>query len=190
MNTLQMLTLRRNASLGRLAALGKRAERLGEHTAPLVRAALQELSTSLEEVEVATEQLQMQLEELGGVKGELLAITRRFAEFLDVLPVACVWTNVAGEIDQANAAAAELLNVSAARLAGRRLGLFATGRQEFEDALTALNQGIARVIEFDAVLRPRERRPRRVHVVGRSLSDDPRRCWFFTSAPAAADIEA
>lgn len=183
MNTLQMLALRRNTALGRLATLEKRAERLAAPAATVMKSALSELSASLEEVQVATEQLQSQMDELGTIRHDLEGLRRRLREFTDVVPVACVWTNGAGEIEEANAAAAELLNVSAQRLAGRALMLFMTERSQFVESLAALNEGLTRVASVDSVIRPRERRPRSVQVVGRRLHNDPRFCWFILDGP-------
>lgn len=180
MTTLQMLTLRRNTSLGRMATLEKRAERLGAQAAPVVRSALEELSAALDDVQVATEQLQALLDELATVRVELNAVREQHREFVDLVPVASVWTDATGEIAQANEAAAELLNVSAQRLVGRPLVLFMSDRTAFAEADTALSECVAATVRFEAVLRPRERRPRPVVVVGRSLKDDSRRCWFLT----------
>lgn len=179
MSTLQMLTVRRNTSLGRMAAIEKRAERLGAPAAPVVKSALQELSTALEEVQVATDQLQSQLEELGDVRAELDRLRGEWNEFVDLLPVPCVWTTASGEIEQANPSAAALLNVSAQRLAGRPLMLFLAERTEFREALSALEQGLTRSVELKAVVRPRERKPRPVAISARRLGGD-RRCWFLS----------
>ena len=183
MTILQLLTLRRNTSLGRMAAIEKRAERLGAQAVPVVKSALEELSMALEEVQVATEQLQSQLDELGTLRAELNAVREQHREFVDLVPLAAVWTNPTGEIALANEAAAQLLNVSAQRLVGRPLVLFMTDRSAFAEADTALGEGVGRSIRFEAVLRPRERRPRQVQVAGHSLHGDSRRCWFITEIP-------
>ncbi len=182
MTTLQMLTLRRNAALARLATLEKRAERPGSVSPTVITSALSELSAALEQMQVATEQLQLSVDELAGTRQELQQVRQQFTDFIDMLPTPCVWTTASGEIDMANSAAAELLNVSAARLAGRPLMLFLNERQTFTDALRALNDGLTKVIEVPAVVRPRERRPRSLRLVGRSLPNDTRHCWFLTLA--------
>ncbi|HEU4689915.1 MAG TPA: PAS domain-containing protein [Vicinamibacterales bacterium] len=184
MTTLQMLTLRRTAALTRLTTLQRRAERLSAPAAGVIGSALDEFAAALEEVEVATEQLQSQIEDLANARHQLAVVSERFTEFLDALPLPCVWTTAEGDIDGANAAAAELLNVSASRLAGRPLVLFMTARPAFTDALSALNEGLTRTVELAAVVRPRERRPREVRIVGRRMQNDDRRCWFFTQADA------
>ena len=195
MTILQMLTLRRNAALARLATLEKRAERLGSPSAAVITSALSELSTALEEIKVAADQLQLGADELSAARRELQQLRREFTEFLDILPMPCVWTTGSGEIDVANSAAAELLNVSGTRLAGRPLMLFLNDRQAFAEALRALNDGLTKVIEVPAVVRPRERRPRSLRLVGRSLSHDTRHCWFLMLTPErpvprdAADAE-
>lgn len=182
MTTLQMLTLRRNAALDRLATLEKRAQRLGAPGANVITSALKELSAALEGIQVATEQIQLSVDELAAARHELQQVRQHFTDFIDMLPMACVWTTASGEIDVANSAAAELLNVSAARLAGRPLMLFLTERQAFADALRGLTEGLTRVIEVPVVVRPRERRPRSMRLLGRNLPNDTRQCWFLMAA--------
>ncbi len=186
MTTLQMLTLRRNAALGKLATLQRRAERLTAPAASVMTSALHELNAALEEMQVATEQLQSQVEELAEARHDAERIRRLFSEYIDLVPVPCVWTREEGAIDQANTAAAELLNVSAQRLCGRPLMLFLTERERFGEGVAALDQGLARTVELLVVIRPRERRPRAVRLVGRRLESDNRRCWFLL-APESGD---
>ena len=187
MTTLQMLTLRRTAALTRLNTLQRRAKRLSAPAAGVIGSALEEFAAALEEVEVATEQLQTQVEELAGARHQLSVVRERFSEFVDALPVPCVWTTAQGEIDGANSAAAELLNVSSSRLAGRPLVLFMTERPAFSEALSALNEGLTQVVELSVVVRPRERRPREIRMIGRRMQNDDRRCWFFTPLEAGSD---
>ena len=187
MTTLQNLTLRRNAALSRLTALQRRAERVSAPGAGVIGSALNELTAALEEVQVATEQLEQQIEELATAKIEARTGRDQMNELIEVLPVACVWTTADGEIDRANGAAAEMLNVSAARLAGRPLMLFTTERRAFSDALAALTEGVTRVVEVTAVIRPRERRPREVRLIGRKLQHDTRYCWFLSLVAAVPE---
>ncbi len=60
--------------------------------------------------------------------------------------------------------------------------LFLTERQAFADALRGLTEGLTQVIEVPAVVRPRERRPRSLRMLGRSLPNDTRHCWFLMAA--------
>lgn len=180
MSTLQSLTLKRNSALGKLTTLQRRAERLTGPEASVVTATIAELESALEELQVATEQLQAQVEELASERHEADMARRQLTEFADVVPLPCVWTGREGEIEAANPAAAELLNVSLQRLNGRPFMLFLADRPAFEQAISALNQGISRVVTIEMLLRPRERRPRAVRITGRRLASHVRHCWFVT----------
>ena len=179
MTTLHMLTVRTNAALGRLASLQKRAEKTADPPALIVRAALKELADSLEELQVANEQLQRHSDETSSLKLRIADEQARLHEFMQAVPLPCVWTYENGEIAQANPAAADLLNVSAQHLVGRPLQLFTAERGRFSDSLAALNDGSTTVVELAAVVRPRERRARPARLVGRRFEFDPRRCWFI-----------
>jgi two-component system sensor histidine kinase VicK len=185
MTTLHMLTARTTAALGRLASLQKRAEKAAA-TAPVVRTALKELSETLEELQVANEHLYQQVDQGNSLKARIREEDARAREFVEALPVPCVWTTEEGTILEANPAAADLLNVSAQHLTGRPLVLFTVERARFSECLTSLNDGRTAVVELPAVLRPRERRPRPVRLIGRRLDHDSRRCWFILETPDAA----
>ncbi len=189
MSTLQTLTLKRNAALGKLTRLRQRAERLSGAEASIVSGTLLELEVALEETQVAIEQLQAQVEELATARHESELVRQQFEEFADAVPVPFVRTSRDGEIDQANPAAAELLNVSVQRLRGRPLMLFLANRQAFEQALTALNQGVSRTVLLEMLVRPRERRPRPVRLSGRRLASDGRHCWFVTPVDGDAAVD-
>ena len=185
MTTIHMLTVRTAAALGRLASLQKRAEKAAA-TAPVVRTALKELTETLEELQVANEQLHQQVEHGNLLKGRVQDEMARTRELIDALPLSCVWTTEDGTILEANPAAADLLNVSAQHLAGRPLMLFTVERPRFQESLTSLNEGLTSVVELPAVLRPRERRPRPVRLIGRRFEHDQRRCWFILETADAA----
>lgn len=189
MTTLQGLTLKRNAALGKLTTLQRRADRLAGPPAPVVASALAELESALEEINVATEQLQMHLDELAGARQEADAVRALLREFLDVLPVPCLWTDSTGQIDDANAAAAELLNVSAQRLHGRPFIHFLADREAFEQALAALNRAVSRTVVIETLVRPRERRPRAVGLTGQRLGSDARYCWFLGAGGSIPGVE-
>ena len=186
MSTLQSLTLKRNAALGKLRALQIRAERLTGPDSSVATQALSQLESALDEMLVATEHLQTQISEAAAARDEAEAALRRFLEFAEAVPLPCVWTTREGEIAHANPAAAELLNVSAQRLSGRPLLLFLADRPAFEQAVLALNQGISRMVVIDIHLRPRERRPRRMRLSGRRMTSDEHHCWFITEVAAAS----
>ena len=189
MTTLHMLTVRTNAALGRLATLQKRADKATTPAAPVVRAAIKELADSLEELRVVNEQLQEQADESVEAKRRLEQERDRQHEFQDLMPLACLWTSRDGQIEEANSAAADLLNVSTQHLSGRPLMLFTTERVKFSESLSALRERLTTVVELSAVLRPRERRARHVRLIGRTLEHDSRICWFLLEPPPSADSE-
>lgn len=190
MTTFHMLTVRTNAAMGRLATLQRRAEKVTPSTAPIVKTALKELSEALEELRIVNEQLQHHAEETVELKRRVEQEQARRREFIDALPMACVWTSFDGQIEEANSAAANLLNVSTPHLSGRPLMLFMTERMKFNDSLMALKDGLTTVVELPAVLRPRERRARPVWLVGRRLENDSRCCWFILDGSADARMDS
>jgi PAS domain-containing protein len=185
-NNLLSRTLRTTAARHRLAELERRAARVTAPNGLVVKPALKELNAALEELEAANEELQSQADELTRARARADGVLRRFDEFANALPVACVWTDQRGVILEANEAAADLLNVARQRLPGKLLTLFFEDRQRFFDALGTLT-AIGRVDELEMPVRPRERRARRTHVFVRRLEEDGRCCWFLL---ATADVPA
>lgn len=179
MTQLATLTVRTNAALGRLAELQRRADRIPAATTPLVRPALTELSAALEELQVANEQLQAYLEELASTRARADEMALRLDEFVQAVPVACIWTDPNGMILEANEMAAVLLNVARARLPRKPLMLFLADRARFFEALAALAAPGGGAVEMDMLVRPRERRPKRSRLSGRVMSTDSRWCWFL-----------
>ena len=184
MTSVHLLTVRTAAAIGRLSALQKRAERLTGPGGPVIKPALKELSDSLEELQVANEQLQQQVDLLAEARTTVDSVHNRFVEFIDAVPVACLWTDTEGQIVQANGAAASLLNVSSQHLNGRPLMFFIVERDKFRDAQAALNGQLTSVVELALSMRPRERRARQVRLTGRRLQHDDRRCWFIQQVEA------
>src|SRR5918992_2307254 len=167
------LTVRTTAALGRLAELQRHAEQVPPGSIPLVKRALRELSAALEELRVVNEELQMRVTDLAAARAETDEVRRRSDEFVQVMPVPCLWTDAGGVILEANEAAAALLNVARPRLAGKPLLLFLADRQPFFDALGAL-KAPGGVVELELVVRPRERRPRPARITARALTEDTR----------------
>ena len=186
MNELHSLTGRTTAALGRLAELQRRAERGNSNAGTVVRSALKELSFVLEELRVANEHLEEHVQQLGALRLRRDAVAAQLTEIVNVLPVACIWTNSGGVIDEANQAAATLLNVARQRLSGKPLMLFIADRPPFFDALTALKASPDASVELSVTVRPRERRPRVLRLTGRRLQHDVRWCWFLMP-PEVAD---
>jgi PAS domain-containing protein len=189
MDTLQTLTLKTATAMGRLADLERRAEGASEKGAPVIKPALRELATALEELQVANEHLQAQVDELAVLRWSAASVQQRLDEFADAVPTPCLWTDDAGVIADGNEAACSLLNISKQRLAGKPLMLFVTDRDALFSALRSLAEGSAQAVEADMIVRPRERRPRRLRLLGSRLVHDGRCVWFLQE-PAAAPASA
>lgn len=189
MNTIESLNIRTTAARSRLTELERRLEKSGT-PGPVVKPALKELSAAIEELLVANEQLSQHADELAASRHDATATKARHDEFIDVMPIPCIWTDEQGAIERANEATAAMLNVAARRLTGKPLSLFVSDRVAFFDALDALRSERSRVIEIEVLLRPRERRPRQMRLTGRILQHDRRLCWMLRdSASGVPQLE-
>jgi len=187
MGTLHNLTLRTVTAVGRLAELQRRAERVVEKPSLLVRSALAELSTALEELQVANEALQVQIDDLASAREEASSHQRALDEFANAMPMAVLWTDIAGVIEKGNDAASQLLNIGKHHLNGKPLMLFVTDRTVLFAALRSvceLNGGPA---DVEVTVRPRERRPRKMQLRGRRLEHQARCVWFMYDSPAPVE---
>ena len=185
MNTIESLTVRTNAARGRLTELERRMES-SSTAGPVVKPALRELSSALEELQVANEQLSLHVHELSSTRHESAVLTARLDEFVNLLPLACIWTDERGTVEEANEATAALLNVAARRLSGKPRSLFLDDRPSFLDAVSVLKTGASHVVDIAVQVRPRERRPRQMRVTGHKLRHDVRLCWILTDVSSAA----
>lgn len=188
MNTIQSLSLRTNAALTRLAELQRRAEHTGAAQASVVRPAMKELTNTLEELQVANEQLHEYVSALVEVRQTREHMAALHEEFVNTLPLPCLWTDAAGVIIEANEATALLLNVGTSRLTGKPLSLYCVTRLAFFEALDVLKAST--VVEITTRVRPRERRAREVRLTGRRLRHDERICWFLREIPGSVDGQA
>ncbi|MEO8077869.1 MAG: PAS domain-containing protein [Acidobacteriota bacterium] len=171
-------------ALGKLADLQRRADGATDKLAPVIKPALKELTGALEELQVANEHLQAQVEELASARWKISTAEQRLEEFANALPVPCLWTDAAGVIDDGNAAACSLLNISRQRLPGKPLMLFITDRDALFAAMESLRRGgMSTTVELQLTVRPRERRPRISRVIGRTTEHDPRWTWFLQESP-------
>ncbi|HEU4936293.1 MAG TPA: hypothetical protein VFT39_07560 [Vicinamibacterales bacterium] len=181
MSTLHDLTLRTATAVGRLADLQRRADRPGSQPASqIAKAALKELSTALEHLQVATEALATQLEELKAARLSAEKTQHTMEAFAQAVPIAALWTDRAGVIEKGNDAASQLLNIGRHHLQGKPLMLFITDRGVLFGAMRSLceGQGVA-AVDVDITVRPRERRPRRMKLCGRRLHHEERCVWFL-----------
>lgn len=91
--------------------------------------AFKQLGVMFEELQVAMEHLQQQNEELAAAREALETERQRYQELFDLAPDAYMIINTSGVIEEANFAAAKLLNVSQRSLAGKLLLLFVAEEQ-------------------------------------------------------------
>src|SRR5687768_277696 len=152
MNTIESLTVRTNAARGRLTELERRMEKTTA-SGPFVKPALKELSLALEELQVANDQLSLHVSELSATRHESALLTARQDEFVNALPLPCIWTDERGNVDEANEATAALLNVATRRLNGKPLSLFLADRPAFLEAVSVLKNGASQVVDIAVQVR-------------------------------------
>src|ERR1044072_2992174 len=90
----------------------------------VLREALHELSTALEELRVTSEALQAQNDELAAARLLVDAQRRNFQELFELAPDAYFVTDTLGVIQQANRKAATLFGVRHDFLAGKPIAIF------------------------------------------------------------------
>ena len=178
MNTIESLNIRTIAARTRLTELERRLDK-STTPGPVVRPALKELSAAIEELQVANEQLSQHATELAASHHDVAGLHARHDEFIDILPLPCIWTDEHGAVEQANEATAALLNVAARRLGGKPLSLFVSDRPAFFDALEQLRSDRTQQVDIGVQVRPRERRPRQMRLTGHRLRHDRRLCWIM-----------
>lgn len=184
MNTIASLNLRTTAARSRLTELERRLEK-STTSGPVVKPALKELSAAIEELQVANEQLSQHANDLAASRHDAAGLSAMHDEFIDILPIPCIWTDEHGVMDQANEASAALLNVAARRLGGKPLSLFVSDRSTFFDALSVLGSDHNRRVDITVQIRPRERRPRQMRLTGHRLMNDRRLCWILRDDASA-----
>jgi len=122
----------------------------------LLPIAFKELGTASEELQVAAEELVSKTEELLSIRVQREAERQRYQDLFEFLPNAYLVTDEQGQIQEANRAAATLLNVSQPFLAGKPLSLFVPEqeRRAFRFKLSRLEQSDW-VQEWTVCLQPR-----------------------------------
>ena len=108
----------------------------------LLPSALKELGIASERLEAAAQMLQQQHQKLSLAEQTVEASRQRYQALLEFIPDACLLTDAAGMIQEANSAVAKLLNLPQSLLMGRSLTAFITHetRQPFETHLQQLQQ--------------------------------------------------
>jgi PAS domain S-box-containing protein len=123
----------------------------------MLEEAREQLLASTEELRVAEEELRQQHEELLATRDALDAERAKYRELFDFAPDGYLVTDVNGIIGEANHAAAELLRLPSAHLAGKPLSVF-VDQAELRDARTILNsiQRTGRVDDWPLTVRSRD----------------------------------
>jgi two-component system cell cycle sensor histidine kinase/response regulator CckA len=186
MDQIETLTIRTTRALGRLAHLQRRAD-VAPTTPSIVRDALEELSAALEELRASHEHVAEQATQIAAARRQSGEVRRDYAMLFNAMPIACVFTDSAGTIADANSSAARLLNVGRQHLVGKPLILFFTNRDVL---IRALDSRTEEAFEHVIVVRPRERKPRTVSVRGTRMPDGQRWCWFMEDCPQPAENAA
>jgi PAS domain S-box-containing protein len=108
----------------------------------LLPSALKELGIASERLELAAKMLYQQNQKLSLADQSVKASHQRHQELLEFIPDACLLTDALGVIQEANGAAAKLLNCQHSLLMGRSLTAFVTHetRQQFQTQLQQLQQ--------------------------------------------------
>jgi PAS domain S-box-containing protein len=171
--SLDALNLQLSSARRRLSMLQRLAQTPGNGNRVLNQA-LQELETALEELQVAQEHLTEQNTVLSETCRRLDAERTRYWQLFDSSPDAYVVTGEGLLIEEANRAAAQLLNISQRFLVGKPLSVFVSQDrgQLLADAQQLLSAGghghwILRI-------RPRERAPLTVEAKAAATTDSPK----------------
>lgn len=141
----------------RLAAL---LQHTGESRLPqkqLVTESLDELGTALKELQVVQEELRHQNEELAAARSVLESERQRYQELFEFAPDGYLVTDAAGVIQEANQAAATLLNAKQQVMVGLPLVIFVAAAEQaaFEKELPRLRQ-LDRVKDWELRLKPQD----------------------------------
>jgi len=138
----------------------------------LLPLAFKELGIVSEELEVAVEELQQQNAALANARQVIETERQRYQELFQFAPNGYLVTDEAGTIQEANHAAAKLLNVSQRFLMGKPLLVFVAEpeRQSFHTQLLQL-QTLEQVKEWEISLCPRDGKPFKASLMGTIIRD-------------------
>lgn len=130
------------AMSNRLANLYQGINTSSSPTPAILLSALKELGIASERLEVAAQMLHQQNQKLSLADETAEANRQHYQVLLEFIPDACLLTNAAGMIQEANSAAAKLLQLPQSLLVGRSLTAFTTPetRQVLETGLQQLRQ--------------------------------------------------
>jgi len=145
----------------RVALLNQKANQLSLPPQNFLEESFVELSTALEQLQVAQEELLQQNEELVTTGRHLKTQRQRYQELFNFAPDAYLVTDAQGTIQEANCAAAILLNISQQSLVGKVLASFIPleERKAFRERLKQLGNKIGSVQEWEVRLYPPNGKP-------------------------------
>ena len=184
MDIRESLTVRTVTALQRLADLEERGRTVTGPKAGILKSALRELESALHELRVASEQLNVMVDEIAEARSNAAQLEEDFDHFRRLLPVACLLTDRAGHILDANPAAGEMLNVTPRHLVGKPLSLFIVDRDHFFTIVNGLRFSTG-TLKTDLAVRPRERKPRKLTVELAPHGRADQLYWFFHNDAAA-----
>jgi len=143
-----------------VAELQQSSEQLPSQDPNLIVEALAKLNISLEELRVLNEELTQKNLELEAAHLELEQDRQRFHDLFEFAPEGYLVTGADGTVQEANRAAARLLNLPENFLIGKPLSPFVVPEEvrDFRTQLSRLSQ-VERLEEWSVRLRPREGEP-------------------------------
>lgn len=143
-----------------VAAVPSGASQLPKQHQELLMEATQELQIAMEELHVAHTELLQQNQELLMIREAVQAERLRYQELFEFAPDGYLVTDVNGTIQEANRAAAMMLNIESRFLVGKPLSVFIAQpeRQRFSALLIQLGK-VDRIQEWEVRLEPRQGGP-------------------------------
>lgn len=144
----------------RIEALSQQLRALPEVQGPLLQEVLENLTVALEELRASEAALTQQTEALAASQQAVNAARQRYQDLFDFAPHGYLVTSPFGMVQEANRAAAALLNISQDHLVGKPLRIFtaAADRQEFHAYIARVREGEG-LHELEACLQPRNKLP-------------------------------
>lgn len=107
----------------------------------LLSSTLTELSIASERLQIAAQMVSVQNQKLSLANQTVKVESQRYQELLEFIPDACLLTDTSGKIQEANLAAAKLLNLPQSMLINRSLEAFISyDRQQFQSKLREIQQ--------------------------------------------------
>ncbi|MGI2905942.1 PAS domain-containing protein [Tolypothrix sp. VBCCA 56010] len=111
-------------------------QQINTSSSPPVLSSMTELSIASERLQIAAQMVYQQNQKLSLANQTLKVESQRYKELLEFIPDACLLTDTSGKIQEANLAAAKLLNLPQSVLINRSLKAFISyDRQEFQTQL-------------------------------------------------------